>query len=243
VLTDAVVDDLAGLGPFFAIETHAPGSVPHEPWHEMSELVEDPDVLRNRVTAVRARLAAAGGQPPDAVELRVAASVTHLGLVARLVSPALAVAVTAHTVLELGLGQIRWQRMLGGAFPLSVPWDAGNRGTNPEPERLAALLASRVLDGPVQDLVEATRPLSVSPHILWGNVASATHGAASMIETCRPAWADRSRLIASLLLDQPPLRGASSAPAGGRFRRRSCCLIYRAAPGRAGALCGDCVLA
>jgi hypothetical protein len=248
VLTDAVVRDLAALGPFFAVQTHAPNSLPREPWHAMNELVEDRDVLRDRVDAVRARLAAAGGQAPDAVELRVAASVTHLGLVARLISPALAVAVTSGELLEIDLGSTWWQRMLGGAFPLSVPLHtdthAGGRDTNPEPtpERLAYLLASHVLDSPVRDLVEATMPLSVSPRTLWGNVASAVNGAASMIATCQPAWADRSQVIASLLLDQPPLRNTSIVSADGGFRRRSCCLIYRAAPNTAAAVCGDCVL-
>jgi ferric iron reductase protein FhuF len=134
--------------------------------------------------------------------------------------------------------------------PLSVPRgaDAGggeaNREANrePTPERLARLLASRVLDGPVRDLVEATARLSVSRRVLWGNVASAVNGAASMIATGQPAWADRSRMIASLLLDQPPLQGTSAASATGGFRRRSCCLIYRAAPNAAGAVCGDCVI-
>jgi ferric iron reductase protein FhuF len=246
VLTDAVVRDLAAFGSFFAVQTHTPGSTPRGPWHAMSELVEDPGVLMDRADAVRARLAAAGGQAPDAVELRVAVSVTHLGLVARLVSPALAVAVTSGDLLEVDLASTRWQRVLGGAFPLSLPLDtgtdAGGHEPNPEPERLACLLASRVLDGPVRDLVEATRSLLVSRHVLWGNVASAVNGAASMIATSQPAWADRSRVIALLLLDQPPLRGTSIASASGGFRRRSCCLIYRAAPNAAGAVCGDCVL-
>jgi hypothetical protein len=239
-----VVRDLATFGPFFAVQTHTPGSMPREPWHVMNELVEDRDVLMDRVAAVRARLAAAGGQAPDAVELRVAASVTHLGLVARLVSPALAVAVTSGDLLEVDLGSTRWQRVLGGAFPLSVPLpadtDAG--GHDARPERLACLLASRVLDGPVRDLVETTMPLSVSRHVLWGNVASAVNGAATMIATSQPVWGRRSQMIASLLLDQPPLRGTSVASPDRGFRRRSCCLIYRAAPNAAGAVCGDCVL-
>lgn len=246
VLTNAVVRDLAAFGPFFAVQTHTLGSIPREPWHAMNELVEDPGVLIDRVTAVRARLAAAGGQAPDAVELRVAASVMHLGLVARLVSPALAVAVTSGNLLEVDLASTRWQRVLGRAFPLSLPRDTGTdtvgHDPNPEPQRLACLLASRVLDGPVRDLVEATRSLSVSRQVLWGNVASAVNGAASMIATSQPAWADRSRVIASLLLDQPPLRGTSITSAGGGFRRRSCCLIYRAAPNADGTVCGDCVL-
>jgi hypothetical protein len=243
-----MVRDLAAFGPFFAVETHTPGSLPREPWHVMSELVDAPDVLMDRVLAVRAALAAAGGREPDAVELRVAASVAHLGLVARLVSPALAAAVTSGVLLEIGLPSTRWQRVLGGAFPMSLPLDAGSdigdRDVKPglKSEHLAALVASRVLEGPVRDLVEVTMQLSVSRHVLWGNVASAVNGAVSMIATCQPAWADRSRVIASLLLEQPPLRETSLGSAGGGFRRRSCCLIYRAAPDAAGAVCGDCVL-
>jgi hypothetical protein len=244
VLTDGMVRDLAAFGPFFAVETHTPGTLPREPWHVMSELVDAPDVLMGRILAVRAKLAAAGGQEPGAVELRVAASVAHLGLVARLISPALAVAVTSDVLLEVGLPSTRWQRVLGGAFPLSLPWDAGSNigDRDLKSEHLACLLASGVLAGPVRDLVEVMRPLSVSRHVLWGNVASAVNGAASMIATCQPAWADRSRMIASLLLEQPPVRGSSVGSVGGGFRRRSCCLIYRAAPDAVGAVCGDCVL-
>jgi hypothetical protein len=239
-----MIGDLAAFGPFFAVQTHLPGSIPHKPWHVMNELVEDLDVLMDRVAAVRVRLAAAGGQPPDGVELRVAASVTHLGLVARLVSPALAVAVISGELLEVDLGVTRWQRVVGGAFPLSVRRTADTDPGAPDaqPELLAGLLARRVLDGPVRDLVEATVPLSVSRRVLWGNVASAVHGAASMIVTRQPAWGNRSRVIASLLLDQPPLRDTSVASATGGFRRRSCCLIYRAAPNAVRAVCGDCVL-
>ncbi|MDT7712593.1 MAG: hypothetical protein QOG46_1282 [Pseudonocardiales bacterium] len=247
-MTDGMVRDLAALGPFFAVETHAPGSTPRAPWHVMSELVGAPEVLMDRVLAVRAALASAGGREPGAVELRVAASVAHLGLVARLVSPALAVAVTSGVLLEVDFPSTRWQRVLGGAFPMSLPLDAssdiGDRDMKPElsSEHLAFLLASRVLEGPVRDLVEVTMPLSVSRHVLWGNVASAVNGAASMIATCQPPCADRSLRIAALLLEQPPLRGTSAGSPGGGFRRRSCCLIYRAAPDAAGAVCGDCVL-
>jgi len=244
VRADAVIGDLAAFGPFFAVQTHLPGSIPHEPWHAMNELVEGPDVLMDRVAAVRVRLAVASGQSPDGVELRVAASVTHLGLVARLVSPALAVAVISGEMLEVDLEATRWQRVVGGAFPLSVlrPADTDASGPDAHPELLTGLLARRVLDGPVRDLVEATAALSVSRHVLWGNVASAIHGAASMIATRQPAWANRSRVIASLLLDQPPLRDTSVASVAGGFRRRSCCLIYRAVPKAARAVCGDCVL-
>lgn len=248
VLTDAMVGDLATFGPFFAVEAHPPDSLRQEPWQVMSELVENPEVLMDRVLAVRAALASAGGRPPGAVELRVAASVAHLGLVARLVCPVLAVAVTSGTLLEVSLQSARWQRVLGGAFPLSLPLDSSTDAADcdinlePAPERLTSLLASRILDGPVRDLVEVTMSLSVSQRVLWGNVASAVNGAASMIATRRPSWADRSRVLASSLLAQPPLRGTSVGLVGGSFRRQSCCLIYRAGPDGTGAVCGDCVL-
>jgi hypothetical protein len=195
----------------------------------MSELVENPDVLLER--AVRVQLA--GGRAPDAVESRVAASVTHLGLVARLISPALGVAVTHGRLHDLDLSDVWWQPVLGGPFPLSVSVMSA---------RPAEDLPSTLLDGPIRDLVEATRLLSVSTRVLWGNVASAVNGAASMIAAARPALAERSLAIASALLDQPPLRDTSITTPGGAFRRRSCCLIYRAAPDAAGPVCGDCVL-
>jgi hypothetical protein len=242
VPTDTALRDLAAFGPFFAVHTHSPGSVPDQPWRAMSELVEDPRILRDRVAAVRAQLAATSGQSPQAVELRVAASVTHLGLVARLVSPALAVAVTTGQLLKLDLATTRWQPILGSAFPLSVPLprDAGTGSYHTK--RLACLLARHILDGPIRDLVEATIPLSVSQRILWGNVASAVNGALSMIATRQPPWAEQSQVLTSLLLDQPPLRNTSMATTTGNFRRRSCCLIYRAAPTATGAVCGDCIL-
>jgi hypothetical protein len=225
------------LGPFFTTHTHDAGATAQPPWRPMGELVTDPTVLADRVGTVREYLAAGGGRPPEAVALRVAASVTHLGLVARLVSPVLAVAVGAGALLDVELADTWWQPTVGGAFPLSV-----SSGDTPvDPARLAGLVAARVLDGPVRTLGEAVRVMSVSDHVLWGNVASAVHGAASMIVSARPSWAERARALTAGLLDLPPLAGTGST-VDGRFRRRSCCLIYRAAPDAAGPVCGDCVL-
>ncbi|MEY9967662.1 hypothetical protein ABIA33_005735 [Streptacidiphilus sp. MAP12-16] len=223
---------VAALGPFFAVRTHRATAVAGPPWRPMSELVEDPAALMDRVLAVRAYLAAAGGRSPDAVELRVAASVTHLGLTARLVSPALALAVLHGSWPGLDLHALRWQPVLGGAFPLSLADEAFASGA-----------PGRLLGGPVGALVEATRLLSVSPRVLWGNVASAVNGAATALAAASPAHAQRTRVLTALLLAQPQLRDAHTRVAGTtRFRRRSCCLIYRASPGASGALCGDCVL-
>jgi ferric iron reductase protein FhuF len=130
--------------------------------------------------------------------------------------------------------------VVGGAIPLSVRPAEG--AAEEDPERLAATVAARVLDGPVRELTEATLAFSVSDQVLWGNVASAANGAATMIDSAGPSWAGRAHAIITALLARPPLRGTSTVT-GGRFRRRSCCLIYRAAPGAAGPVCGDCVLA
>jgi hypothetical protein len=206
----------------------------------MSELTDDPTVLRERVLSVRERLAAAGGRPVDAVPVRVAASVAQLGLTARLVSPAIALGLVTGLVPDLALARVRWQPVLGGAFPMSILEPAAHLEA-PELDKLARELADQVLDGPVRELVEAILRFSVSPRILWGNVASAVNGATTMIAANRPGWAARARELTELLLVRPPLRGTGTWTEDGRFRRRSCCLIYQVGSSPA-AVCGDCVL-
>ncbi|MFI6048959.1 (2Fe-2S)-binding protein [Streptomyces violascens] len=227
----AVISEITALGPFFALHTHAPDSKPVEAWVPMSR-----QLIEARVSAVRGWLAAAGEQPLDAIEVRVAASVTHLGLASRLLSPALAAFVLHGRLLTFGLSDVHWQPVLGGPVPLSVPGTAVSTGTV-APKELTAFL-----DGPLGELAAAMRPFSLSSHILQGNVASALNGAATMIAAARPELTERTRSTVTLLLDSPPLRDSATTTSNGAFRRRSCCLIYRAAPGHKGSLCGDCVL-
>ena len=100
------------------------------------------------------------------------------------------------------------------------------------------------LDGPVRDLVDGCAALSVSGQVLWGNVASAVNGAAVMLIRSQPGLRARTTALAEALLATPNLAGRSGGtPASAEFRRRSCCLIYRTAPGGRGGYCGDCVLA
>lgn len=148
--TPAALRDLAAFGPFFAVDTHVPGSIPPKPWRCMNELVNNPNTLTNRIDAVRAGLAAASKQSPDAVEFRVAASVTHLGLISRLIAPALALAITTGEPLTLNLENMQWQPMLGGAFPLSVPLytHVMNPDTKSKPQHVAHYLANHVLNAP-----------------------------------------------------------------------------------------------
>ncbi|MYS20943.1 FhuF 2Fe-2S C-terminal domain-containing protein, partial [Streptomyces sp. DvalAA-14] len=198
-------------------------------------------LLGARATAVRQWLAAAGGQPPEAVEPRVAASVAHLGLAARLVSPALALAVLHARPLAFALDEVRWRPVLGGPVPLALP-AAALGGPQRDPDLLAEQLAAGLLAGPLEELAAAFARFGVSWHILRGNTASAVNGAALMLARARPERAARAREFAASLLARPPLAGAGGGIEEGAFRRRSCCLIYRAAPDRKGALCGDCAL-
>jgi hypothetical protein len=230
---------LAQLGPYFAVNSHAPGQPLPASWRPLSTLLDSPGDLHERIKEVRSALAA--GRPPGAVEFRVAASVTHLGVAARLISPALGTAVLFGRVLRMDPAEVRWQPVLGGPLPLSLPAPALTwRGAQPGGGQLARELRQSVLGGPVRTLTRVTAAMSVSPMVLQGNIASAVNAAASLIATARPGLAAQATALRSALLDAPELAGTWTSTAPG-FRRRSCCLIYRAAPAAA-AVCGDCIL-
>ncbi|HEY2042009.1 MAG TPA: (2Fe-2S)-binding protein [Jatrophihabitans sp.] len=254
-MTDApskTIAELASFGPFFVVESHPVAAAPSGAWRPLAELVDDPDALPGRVLSVRAALATAAGREPDAIELRVAASVTQLGLVARVLSPALAVAVISGQILDVELTRLWWQPELGGGFPLSVP-DAfrpyGEREISIERDiaNVVRRLGDVVLERMAASLVTAvSSAFSVSEQVLWGNVASAINGAATMICRQRPSLTAQTGVIAAGLLGRAPFN-LRNPVLGTSFRRNSCCLIYRVAPradGRTtpGALCGDCVL-
>jgi ferric iron reductase protein FhuF len=244
-----VLGELARLGPFFALESHPAQSSPVLPWRPLEELFQQPAALQAQVAAVRSALAEASGQSAGAVELRVAASMAQLGLAARLICPALGVAVLTGGLLEVDPARMRWQPGAGGAVALSIRGDviapAGDSWQDPmkrqDPASLAGALAGSLLAGPVRALVEASRPFGVSKQVLWGNVASVVHGAVALIDTAAPGLAGQAEVIAAGLLNQPPLQDSHQGSGPGAFRRRSCCLVYRltALPAP---VCGDCVL-
>ncbi|MGW7579150.1 (2Fe-2S)-binding protein [Streptomyces sp. NPDC054765] len=245
--TAALQEQVSALGPFFAFGMHDAESELVPPWRRLSEVAQEGSgVLRERITSVRASLAAGSGRPAETVEVRVAASVAHLGLVARAVSPLLGLAALSGALPPRtpALGDLRWRSGLGGAFALSLPRETvAAVATGGALAGTGTGAAGGLLDGPVRELVDAVAAFSVSRHVLWGNVASAVHGAAAGIASAAPALARPARTAALRLLHQPRLRDAHTLEDGnGRFRRRSCCLIYRAAPDAAGAVCGDCVL-
>jgi FhuF 2Fe-2S C-terminal domain len=227
--------NVPSLGPFFDVQRHESGAEPIAPWRSMAELL-DAAVLRDRVGQVRAALAQAGQRPIDEVELRVAASVMHLGLVARLVSPVLAEAALSGRPVPPGLSDWWWQPQVTGTFPMSLP---AGRGPGADQATVAAI---ELLDGPVANLTTIVSDhFGVSRRVLWGNVASALNATRGLIAATGPDAAGRIDLIVNSMRKQPGLTGEDAA-FGPDFRRRSCCLIYRLAPDRVDAVCGDCVL-
>ena len=216
---------LAALGPFFAVEVHEPLTAVMAPWLALSELLGD---LDSRVRPVRSALALGGGRPEDEVELRVAASVAHLGVVARLLAPAIGAMASGEQTLSLDVADLRWQNQLGGPFPLSTVIRTGQ---------------GRLLEG---DAVEALTlgfagRYSLSDQVLWGNVGSAANSAAGLIAVARPDLARRARMAADAVLADPRVDGGELR-SGVDYRRKSCCLLYRLTDDRT-AVCGDCVLA
>jgi hypothetical protein len=243
-----VLGDLAALGPFFAVSSHPTGEALVPPWRPVSELTAPSGALRDRISAVRAALAARDGLAGRDVEPRVAASAVHLGLVARLTAPALGAAVLRCPV-DMRPGGLWWQDGPGGPVPLSVPVPAGGGSENGEhaPGARPGPMAGeweRLLFGELLAPVTAaiTLLVPVSGRVLWGNVASAVNAAAAQVARQRPDLAASAWQAAGRLFGQPWLRGEPNRP-GPAFRRSSCCLFYRLAPGNPSAVCGDCVLA
>lgn len=244
----------AGAGPFFAVALGPPVPPgPGEPrWQPLSTLTDGGPALAARVAAVRAAAASRAGLPPEGVEVRVAASLVHLGLTARLLSPALGAALLGGAVPDLA--GLLWRDVVGGPVPLALPVVTGGVAVDPDdPAELAGLLAS-VVDGVVGELTAAVGTYArLSPQVLWGNVASALGGAVRVLRPAAPGRAALALGVWQRLLDRPPLAGsgvltlveapgaapADAVPPGWSFTRTNCCLFYRV-PG--GGTCGDCVL-
>lgn len=240
--TDALAA-AAGLGPFFVLETDpAPASTAAgaPPWRPFTDLTDDPAVTRARIDAIRAGIAERGRLAVEEIPPRAAASLAHLGLVSRLISPSLGAALLGGVLPDLdGL----WWRDVLGPVPLTLPDPRGERVDPDDPVAVAAALAAQLEHGPVARLGAAIGAAGgVSEQILWGNVASATAGAVRMLATASPAHAQAAYAVGERMVERAPLTGTGAFrgtfPAA-QFRRSTCCLYYQV-PG--GGYCGDCVL-
>ncbi len=206
---------LATLGAFFAGDVHDEHARPTPPWRPMRELLDDPAVLAHRVDAVRAALDDPDG--PHRVELRVAASVAQLGLVARVLAPVVGAAALGHERLPFGLDDVWWQARLGGPFPASF-----------RTPRTAGAGSVGDLGGSIVEAITVTvaRRYHVSAQVVWGNVASAANTAARLAGAtpgrARPGRARPRpprapgplRTPCSRTLGSPPVR-CDPAPASG----------------------------
>ena len=225
-------DPIAALGEFFALPAADPVT-----WRPIASLCGDQAAVHEYTMRTRAATASGFGIDEADVPVKAAASSVHLSITARLVSPVVGAAVCLGTVPLLTLDSLFWQSdsshrpTLGTAGAESV--------TETDPHRAAAVITGSLI-GNVLSLLNGTMRLaeSLSPQVMWGNIASAANGAVTVLAQSRPDARARGRALIDALIATEPLC-ATADFAGGRFRRRNCCLFYQV-PG--GGYCGDCVL-
>lgn len=233
VALDPDLTALHALGGFFVLRTGEPpdGRLPTlahaytaRPAGENGghdEVYADPVIFRARKVADSMR----------APERRVAVSVAHQGLTARLWAVALGSAALYDHVPDLSPGLLRWNPDGGAPDDL---WLTKVRALPAE------AIGEVVLEGHLLPLAGVLRErLRMSERLLWGNAGSALMGAVRQLDRWarthgRTDVGDRARGLAAELFAHSALSDTLD-PA--TLRRRSCCLYYRA-PG--GGLCGDC---
>ncbi|MEU6197288.1 (2Fe-2S)-binding protein [Streptomyces sp. NPDC047061] len=250
LFVDPFVDldpDLAALRPlggFFVLRTVRsqvtdPGAARADELTTLAKAYEKPtsDVYENsltfRIDAVSGRLGVS--------EPRVAASIAHQALAARLWSVALGCAVRHGRLPDLAPDLLRWDPAATAPDDLWLTEVRALPG-GADPAALADTVVQAVVPGHLEPLGEALRGrYGVAAGLLWGNAGSALAGAARELDRWarannRADVAARTRTLTDALFAHPLLH-ASGTRTGPAFRRRSCCLYYRV-PG--GGVCGDC---
>jgi hypothetical protein len=230
----AALAQARALGPFFRLDTAADGA----DWTPFAAFAADRGQVADAIAEMRARLAQSSQFAEGQIDRRAAASIWHLGLVARIVSPVVGAAAA-------GLWVPRLDRLLWRHSERRQPLFAMRAGQlDGAPVATAADAAQAVHDGVVRTVVTPlTRTTSgsagVSEHVLWGNVWSAFAGAAAVAASAGPDVGRTAAAVVRAVVETAnrPLAGRYISP--GRYRRDTCCLYYRL-PG--GGLCGDCVL-
>lgn len=231
---DPALTALRPLGGYFVLRTLV--DAPPGPSGPLPTLAQIHDGTTSDVSLdpldFRVRKVAAALRAP---ETRVAASVAHLGLAARLWSAALGCAALYGRIPDLAPRLLRWDADAG------APDDLWLTEVRPLPGD-AATLADVVLHGQLEPLAATLRARHrLATGLLRGNAASALAGAARELDRWarahdRTDTAARTRALTAELFAHPLLRDTGTL-VGTAFRRRSCCLYYRV-PG--GGVCGDC---
>ncbi|MCX4820814.1 (2Fe-2S)-binding protein [Streptomyces sp. NBC_01142] len=221
------LEELNSVGGFFALRAGGPSGA-HVPLARV--YAGDTAALTDRVDTVASRL--------RAPERRVAASIAHLGLAARLWSVALGSAALHGQLPDLDPRQLYWDPARTSPDDLRL---ADLRPLPATATATAETVREAVQYGHLVPLAQALRrDVRISPRLLWGNAGSALAGAVRELRSWarrsgRPEVAERAAALAAGLFAHPDLSGTVQGTA---LRRRSCCLYYRC-PG--GGLCGDCV--
>lgn len=211
--------EVASYGGFFALTV---GGDPTG-WHPVAASYADGFADLVDATAARYRT----------TELRVGASLVHLGHAARLWSPVLA-CVLAHGVLPdlTGLQRADDDARLRLPEPIGEP-------VAPSPELLYRVLYRVVVREHMERFAAGLRA-DLATGLLYGNIASALVGTSRMLLVARPDLREPITRLTGELLDADRLSGTGTVTGTDLgFRRNSCCLFYRI-PG--GGKCGDCPL-
>ncbi|WP_435271670.1 (2Fe-2S)-binding protein [Streptomyces parvulus] len=214
----AALRDVAALGGFFVLRVGGPDAG----WQPLGR-----SYARGCTD-----LAEAVARRHRAREARIGVSIAQLGHAARLWSPALACVLLHGIVPDLA----RLERAADGPA-LRLPHPAGLRADRlPSP----SLALYEQVTGHLDALARGLR-VKVAPRLLDGNSASALVEAARALLAARPALRGPLTALTTELLATGRLVGTGGITGPDlTFRRRSCCLYYRA-PG--GSKCGDCGLA
>ncbi|MGW9325149.1 (2Fe-2S)-binding protein [Streptomyces koyangensis] len=212
----AALSEVARLGGFFVLRVGGPD----EGWQP----------LARSYAAGFTDLAEAVARRHRTDEPRVGVSIAQLGHAARLWSPVLATAVRHGIVLDLD----SLQRAEDGPA-LRLPRAAGWYADALDELVVPALYAQ--VTRHLLALAEGLR-VKVAPRLLDGDSASALVEAARAVLAADPAARGALTCLTTRLLDTGRLTGTGAVTGPGLgFRRRSCCLYYRAPNGTK---CGDC---
>jgi hypothetical protein len=209
------LSEVSSYGGFFALTVGGNA----EGWHPVIQSYADGFM----------DLADATAQRYHTPELRIGASLVHLGHAARLWSPVLACVLGHGVVPDL----TNLQRADDGAR-LRLPEPVGERVDSPS----ADLLYRVVVQDHMEPLAAGLR-VKLAPALLSGNIASALVGASAALLSVRPDLRQPVVTVTNSLLSAGRLTGSGIITGDLDFRRRSCCLFYRAP---VGSKCGDCPL-
>jgi hypothetical protein len=212
------LSEVSSYGGFFALTVGGDASG----WHPVGQSYADGCVDLIDATLKHYRT----------TESRIGASLVHLGHAARLWSPVLGCAFSHGVMPDL----TDLQRADDGARlrlpePIGEPVDRDS----PSPELLYRVVVQHHMER-----LEAGLRVKLAPALLSGNIASALVGTSQALLSVRPDLRQPIVRITSSLLGTGRLAGSGMITSANlEFRRRSCCLFYRAP---AGSKCGDCPL-